>query len=123
MDVENHRRSALFAKAGRDVLLKPEVDGQHVIVARPPGPAVELADDAAVGVHLDLPGAGFAPQRALQHFLGTVLADAEVGKGKQRIVRPFQVGFVDGTDVAHDVDRVAPEGVEPAAAHVDHHTG
>ena len=123
MDVEDHGRSALFAEAGRDVLLKPEVDGQHVVVARPAGPAAELADDAAVGVYLDLPGAGLAPQRTLQHLLGAVLADAEVGQREQRIVRPLQVGFVDGAHITHDMDRIAAEGVEAAAAHVDHHAG
>ena len=120
MDVEHHGRAALFAEARRDVLLKPEVDGQHVIVARPAGPAAELADHAPVGVNFDLPGAGLAAQRGLQHLLGAVLADAEVGEREQRIVR--QLGFVDGADVADDVDRVGPEGVKAAAADVDHHT-
>ena len=123
MDIEHHGRAAFLAEACRDVLLEPEVDGQHVIVARPAGPAAELADHAAVGVDLDLPGAGLAAQRGLQHLLGAVLADAEVGQAEQRVVRPLQVGLVHGADVADDVDRVVAEGVEPASADVDHHAG
>ena len=121
MDIEDHGRSALLAEACRDVLLKPEVDGQHVVVARPAGPAAELANHAAIGVDLDLPGAGLAAERGLHHLLGAVLADAEVREREQRIVR--QLRFIDGADVADDVDRVGPEGVEAAPADVDHHAG
>ena len=94
MDIEDHGRAALLAEACRDVLLKPEVDGQHVVVARPAGPAAELADHAAIGVDLDLPGAGLAAERGLQHLLGAVLADAEVREREQRIAR--QLRFIDG---------------------------
>ena len=121
MDIEDHGRAALLAEAGRDILLQPEIDGQQVVVARPAGRAAELADDAAIGVHLDLAGAGLAAQRPLQRLLGTVLADPEVGEREQRIVR--QLRFVDGADIADDMDRVGAEGVEAAAAHVDHHAG
>ena len=59
------------------VFLQAHIDGEHIIVARLALVAAQLADDAAIGIDLDLARARLAAQFGLEDLLGAVLADAE----------------------------------------------
>ena len=110
-----------FLDLAADRLLQLGIDADLDVLAGDALAAVELADDAADGVHLDLHGTGASAQDAVVVPLDPGAADADAGQLHQRVVAG--IGFRRRGDVADDMRQVLGLGVDAGGAHVDRDAG
>ena len=92
MNIEHYRRGDLAGDTGAHIALQSGIKGQNKIVAGLALIALELTNNAAVGVDLNLTVAGLAAQSKIVNFLDPAFADTGIGKRKQRIAGQFVLG-------------------------------
>jgi len=122
-DVEQDAgRAALLGAFLHREVLQRGVEAEHNLLPRHALLARQLAHHLAIGVDLDLAGAGGAAQLDVEGLLDAVLADAEVGQLQQRIVA-VQLLLRHGGDIAHDMRQLVAEGIVADAALLDRDAG
>ena len=107
--------------AAGDEFLHRHVEPEDDVLARLPRPAAKLAHDAAIGVDLDLAGAGEAAQLRVLRLLDPALADAEIGQFEQRVAG--QILFGNRRDIAQHMRGDRAVGVIPDETLFDRHAG
>ena len=117
-DVDHHRGGALLrCQALLDEFLQPDVERADQLDAGLAVAPVELADDAAERVHLDLAGAGGAAQLGVVDLFQPALADAESRELKQRIVADLVLRR--RSDIAQHMGGGAAIGIGAALVDLD----
>ena len=112
----------LFHLLGGEAL-DVEIDGEQRVGAGLALGAVELADDPAHGIDLDLDGAGPAAQVVLERALDALLAEPHGRELQDRIVAAGEVLVGDTAGIAHDVAHQVAFGIVARLAEIDEHTG
>jgi len=124
MDIHHHGARRFFLEPVAGKLLNTHVERQHHLIAGLAGVLRQFADDAAIGIDLDMARAGGAAKLRVVGLLDAALADAEARQPQERLLvgRGLHVLVGDGADIADDMREFHPVRIVPRLADVGLHT-
>jgi hypothetical protein len=121
-DVEQDAGHTLLGAAtARQEVLHRSVEAGHCILAGGSGDPVELADDAAKSVDLDLTRPGTAAQLVVLRLFYPALANAKIRQFEQRVSSQLRLGH--SSDIANRMRRGLAQRVGSGEALFDCHAG
>ena len=98
------------------------IDGQRHLAAAIALVARQFADHPAIGIDLDLAGAGGAAQILVVDFLDAAFTDLESGQAQDRLIL-VQLLFADRADIADQMRRLIDHRVGANLADIDDDAG
>ena len=109
--IHHHAGGAFALQALGGILLELGINGQPDIFSGNARLMAQFADDAAIGVDLDLRSTRFAAHILVEGLFDAALADAKTRLAEQRITIALHVFGRDGGDIAEQVRHAGAIGI------------